>query len=566
MDGELYTITFDEQEEKKGEKIPARVTNVNAVHMQFTPTDDVTNVNAVHMQFTPTDDAANVNGAERGFPDAPPIRMKPERNTKLTDDWEKRLAERQKDAQKVRSADDFYAKYGPPPSLSTKDILKRQGTPQLPPLPSQTTKKSFYETAVEYAGETREKTDHIPFLCYWPSYEYMSRPQLDWYFYLREKLRAGEYITTDLSYLFVYIYELLNQIGVDGPEDGFAKMVDIWKNYRETYDKLDRYLIDWAGDYIIYYNCDPEKCFELLEKENLFLLMPADMLMDHYMKNDTAMPLELIARFCDYKFCESEFIKGREGSLFTDHLPNLFGEIRRSMNQKEDGGFKTRFVPYANIKHTKIPFLRTPFNNKTNTRLQVYPQYEQHKPLRAFVTAVVKEFENELRTLTKHKGRLRFDALPAEIADICKKTAAGAVSGAKRGQTVEITIDRTRLLALIQDSDEVRRKLIEGNYEYGEEPQEPEENAGTEQPPPKPAESGFLSGLSPVQQKIIGFLSENGDCGQKEMDGAFFGVFVGVEIDRINEEALNYEGIGDLLIGFENDRWHIMEDYLSEFC
>ena len=515
MDGELYTITIDEQAEK-GEKIPARVTNVNGA--------------------------------------APPLKI--ENNAQKSDDWEKRLAERQK----IRSPNDFYAKYGPPPSLSAKDILKRQGSPQLPPFPSQTTKKSFYETAKEYAGETREKTEHIPFLCYWPSYEYMSRPQLDWYFYLREKLRAGEYIKTDLSYLFVYIYELINQIGVKGPEDGFEKMAGIWKNYRDTYDKLDRYLIDWAGDYIIWYNCDPEKCFELLEKEGLFLLMPADMLMDHYIKNDTAMPLELIARFCDYRFYESEFIKGENGSLFTDHLPNLFGEIRRVMDQKEGDGFKTRFVPHANIKHTKIPFLRAPFDNKTNTRLQVYPQYEQHKPLRAFVTAAVKEFENELRILTRYKGRLRPEALPEEITDICKKTAAGALGGAKRGQTVKITIDRARLLMLIQDSDEVRRKLIEGNYEYGEEPSQPEETIETETEQ-KPAESGFLAGLSPVQQKIIGFLQENGKSGRSEMDEAFFGVFVGVEIDRINEEALNYGGIGDLLIAFENDSWHIIEDY-----
>jgi hypothetical protein len=523
MDGELYTITFDEQTEK-GEKIPLRSSNEN-----------------------------NLKNDGNRFANAD------------SDNWEKRLAERQNNTAKIRSADDFYAKYGKPPSPSTKDILARQGTPQLPPLPSQTTKKSFYEMASEYAAETREKTDHVPFLCYWPSYEYMSRPQLDWYFYLRGRLRAGEYIEADLSYLFIYIYEIINQVGISGPDDGFGIMVGIWKNYRKTHDKLDRYLIDWAGDYINYYNCDLGKSFDLLEKEGLFLLMPADMLMEHYIKSDMATPLELIARFSDYKFYESEFIKGADGSLFTDHLPGLFDEIRRSMSG-QGSGFEALFVPRGNIKHTKIPFLRAPFYNKTNTRLQVYPPYEQYKPLRVFVTAVVKEFENELRVLKKHKGRLRPDALPVEIVSICKNIAKQAVSVTKLEQAVEITIDRARLLALIQDSDEVRRRLIEGNYEYGEE--EKSDKEVKEEMPlliPELTENGFMSRLAPIQQKIIEYLLERGGSSKSgEIGAAFSGVFVGVEIDRINDAALESDEIGDLLIGFEDERWYIIEDYIED--
>ena len=524
MDSELYTITF-EDEERKGEKIPRRI---------------------------------NPAG-EKAAPSAP-IMAK-------SDDWEQRLAERRAGANKSGSVNDFYAKYGKPPSLTTKDILARQGAPQLPPLPNQTTKKSFYEMAVEYAGDTREQCESVPFLCYWPSYEYMSKAQLDWYFYLRGRLRAGEHIEADLSYLFVYIYELINQIGTADPGEGFEKMVGIWKNYRKTHDKLDRYMIDWVGDYIICYGCDPKKSFELLEKEDLFLLMPADMLMDHYMNNDSAMPIELIARFCDYKFYESEFIKGENGSLFADHLPGLFSEIRRSMGEKKEGGFRERFRPYANIKHTKIPFLRAPFENKANMRLQVYPPYEKYKPLRAFVTAAVKEFENELRAQKKFKGRLRPEKLPDEIAGICKKIAGEAASGEKIEQTVKITIDRERLLSLILDSDEVRKKLIEGNYEYGENTAQPDEKSEEDETPKaaeKPSENGFLAGLPPVQQKIIEFLLERGGSGASDEIGAAFpGVFAGVEMDRINAAALESEEIGDLLIGFENERWQIIEDYMD---
>ena len=497
-------------------------------------------------------------------------------------DWNSALAARRQNNMqnqpfgKARTQDQFYAKYGKPPSLTTKDILARQGNPQLPAR-NQETKRSFFESARGYADNIYEKTEHIPFMCYWPSYEYMSESQLNWYFYLRSCLRNGEYIDTDLSYLFVYIYELINQIGADNPDDGFEKMIKIWKNYRKKHDKLDRYLIDWSSDYINYYNCDAGRAFELLEKEDLLLLMPADMLMEYYIKNDMVIPLEVLARFSDYKFYESEFIRSSDGNLFTDHLPGLFHKIRQKINQNAENNFETLYSPPQIKRISKIPFLRAPFDNKLNIRLQGYLLYEQHKPLRNFITTVVKEFENQLRAMTKRKGRLRPDKLPDEIIKICQTYAKNAVEGNQPEQKLEIKIDRERLLALIQDSDEVRKRLIEGNYEYGGEPEQSEQSEQTEQientppdsaesPPSKrEADSGnkLLPDLSFVQQKIIDFLMEhNGSSRSGEIGAAFPGVFVGVEIDKINDAAL--ETIGDLLIAFEDERWYILEDYISE--
>ncbi|MCL2158549.1 MAG: TerB N-terminal domain-containing protein [Oscillospiraceae bacterium] len=503
-------------------------------------------------------------------------------------------------AKKIKTTNDFYRKYGPPPSPSTKDIEKRQGALQLVPLPNQTTKKSFYEMALEYAENSHEKTEHIPFLCYWPSYEYMSQPQLDWYFYFRSQLRRGEYIAADLSYIFVYIYELINQVGADGPEDGFVKIVNIWKNYRKAHDKLDRYLIEWTSDYILYYGCDADRAYALLEEQDLLLLMPVDVLMSHYMKRGAKLPIELLARLCDYKFYESAFIKGENENLFAAHLPELFDEIRRVIdqndqnNQKEGGGFEARFAPYKDIKHTKLPFMRAPFDNKKNVRLPVQLPYEKYKPLRGFVSAVVKEFENALRTIKKFKGRLRGDGLPAEIAEICKKFAEEAAALEKAGPPVEIKLDRERLISLIQDSDDVRKKLIEGSYEYGDVGDglldvppygdvgdgvldvPPYGDVGRDDPgappptvPPPAAmdvpSSVALPNLLPMHQKILDFLMEQGGSGSSgELEAAFPGVFVGVEIDRINEAAMESEAIGDLLVGFEDNRWYIIEEYINE--
>lgn len=469
---------------------------------------------------------------------------------------------------------DYYEKNRKPPSLTSSALIAKQKYFQPPEIQNHFNKKSFIELAREYAGKTHGKTERIPFMCYWPSYEYMSEAQLNWYFYMRDRIRGGEYIDTDLSYLFVYIYEIINQIGVSSPVDGLEKIIGVWINYRNAHEKLDRYLTEWTGDYINYYKCDAEKTFEILKREGLFLLMPADMLTDYYFKNDLIMPIELITRFSDYKYYESEFIKGDNGNFFIDHLTGLVHKIRCFMNEEKEGSFEKRDLIVSGARlYKKFPFQRATFNNPDNIRIETYLPYEQHKPFRLFITAVIKEFENQLRILTKYKGRLRPDKLPDGIKNICKTYAQNAFNGVQPEQKVEITIDREKLLALIQDSDEVRRKLIEGNYEYEGETKPAGESAviNTEKPMYAPAndiipdekDDSFKSVLTPVQKKILDYLlSRNGSCASGEMNAAFQGIFIGVEIDGINEAAL--EKIGDLLIGFEDEQWCIMEDYVNE--
>jgi hypothetical protein len=524
---ELYTITLYDLSEK-GEKIPERI-NTSKDILVFEKRKDVSN-------------------------------NKPQETSALISKSQKKL--------------DFYAKHEPPPVLTTASLIAKQA--YFKPLVNQNplSKRSFIELAREYADKTHEKTEHIPFMCYWPSYEYMSEAQLNWYFYMRGCLRNAEYINTDLSYLFVYIYELINQIGVNSPDEGLEQIINIWINYRNNYNKLDRYLTDWIGDYINFYTCDADRVFNLLKKEGLFLFMPTDMLSDYYFKNDLPLPIELITRFSDYKFYESEFIKGENGSLFTDHLSSLVNNIRCHMNQEKEGCFEKRDILISSKRQSKkLPFQRAVFHNPDNIRIDAYLPYEQHKPFRFFLTAVIKEFENQLRVLTKCKGRLRPDKLPEEIIDICTKYAQNAFKGEQPEQKIEITIDRERLLALIQDSNEVRKKLMEGNYEYDSQ-LKPDDAAGnTWTPAYEPtkdivpvkieAKNTFKSNLEQIQQKIIDYLLlKSGNSKTDEISVAFPGVFVGVEIDKINEAAL--EAIGDLLIGFENERWYIVEDYIND--
>ena len=104
-----------------------------------------------------------------------------------------------------------------------------------------------FEDDFDYRGQ---------FARYFPTYQSMDDHQLRGYFSWRSKVRRGVIEKTQLSFAFVYIYELLNQIGVSSPKEGFHKL----KNFRGAYgridSKIDFYVNLWLQDYVVYNRLD----------------------------------------------------------------------------------------------------------------------------------------------------------------------------------------------------------------------------------------------------------------------------------------------------------------------
>ncbi len=94
------------------------------------------------------------------------------------------------------------------------------------------------------------------FIHYFPTYQSMTDAQLRGYFSWRTKLRRGTLEQTSLSFAFVYIYELLNQIGVPSPLDGFHMLKRFWTEYRELDPRITRYVPVWLKDYALYHDLD----------------------------------------------------------------------------------------------------------------------------------------------------------------------------------------------------------------------------------------------------------------------------------------------------------------------
>ncbi|MDR1530812.1 MAG: TerB N-terminal domain-containing protein [Clostridiales bacterium] len=120
--------------------------------------------------------------------------------------------------------------------------------------------KVFYQQALFMKNFEDDYTERVPFSCYFPYYQLMSYEQLRTYFTWRAQVRravarekGGVIENTSVSYAFLYIYELLNNIGAASPMDGLDKLMAFWRAFRVCDAALDKYVPQWLKDYHVYY-------------------------------------------------------------------------------------------------------------------------------------------------------------------------------------------------------------------------------------------------------------------------------------------------------------------------
>jgi hypothetical protein len=91
-----------------------------------------------------------------------------------------------------------------------------------------------------------------------PQYDQMTLSQLSYYLYWRGEIRKGVYIKTDINYLFLYAYEIINLPDRIPPRKGAIELTRLWAAYREDFRYLDKYLGEWLCDYCLIHKVEPD--------------------------------------------------------------------------------------------------------------------------------------------------------------------------------------------------------------------------------------------------------------------------------------------------------------------
>lgn len=97
-----------------------------------------------------------------------------------------------------------------------------------------------------------EGTFDSSFQAFSPVYSDMTVRQLKGYFAWRTCVRHGQYPPTSTSTVFVYIYELLNGVGVKDATEAYRKLKELKDRYADRLDAVvARYASDWLRDLVI---------------------------------------------------------------------------------------------------------------------------------------------------------------------------------------------------------------------------------------------------------------------------------------------------------------------------
>lgn len=435
-----------------------------------------------------------------------------------------------------------------------------------------------------------EYTDHYveahPFAVYFPSYQQMTYEQLRTYFTWRTAVREGRVYSTWVSYAFVYIYELLQNIGVGDPRQGLEKLLEFWRSFRVFYPLLDRYLLAWLKDYHVYYPMD-RSFRDFADDSGLRLHYPMVFLYD--MKPEESF--ECYADLADYDIRHSSFYSETTLPLLRACFP-LVLERWRSAFEKRKRLFEDQIL-YAMPRETAWkPFAKALFCPDANQPdrqivLSVRESYTcqnrvwTHKaPMmqtsgRRLAGYILKEMEAQLREAEKYRHKLTAhpDVCDAavlrrleELGTTPSRLIAEGVAAYYRQATFKaVIIDRGSLEQIRREAQDTQAKLTVPDDQTEILPadaiqsrtDDPRESGKPRQP--DDPWSGLAEALAPVEREALAVILDAQDFAALARSRS---LMPEVLADAINQKAVDW--LGDALIEMdERGQAQIFDEYLD---
>lgn len=472
---------------------------------------------------------------------------------------------------------------------------------RLPFVQALSKEKRFVQQAKAMAERTGEKTAFVPFMSYWPTYEQMNDAQRSWYFYWRSEVRNGRFPFTDLSYIFVCLYELIHGVGWESPRQGYEQMMNLWDAYGRRYPKLDGYLAEWISDFVLVHKLDVP-LIDLIARSGtartgeLFDLELGRMLAE----DPASLTLEQLMALSDYDARRSKFYADGGSELMEEYAPQVIALVHSFLHKTTGKGLVDTFYKGSGKKIERYLFRSSVYDAETYGRTISLRVFELRKcpPLRYYVTQLLRCAENKLRELTGFKGRLRGVTLKRETETLIQRFLDKEFA-VKKASAPAVSIDPQKLAMLQKDSEDVRSMLTieaweepacEGHREVGAPAPSVEhgEHEGAEshedregRGPENSVERVFREPSSEVQRivwdtsaldedwttfaellgqahlEVLHALKSQMPTGELERIAETNGTMAELLLDEINSAAM--ETIGDLVIDGES----VADDYIA---
>jgi hypothetical protein len=420
---------------------------------------------------------------------------------------------------------------------------------------------TFLKEAQRYRGREGNPVPHIPFMQYWPSYSSMNSDQQQWYFYWRSRIRRGEFLPTDLSYIFVHVYELLNLVELPDVAQAAARLKAIWRAYRSQHPKLDNYLPDWGGDLLAFKQSMPAAMNWWRESLTMtdHVAAPATNLIIHQYvqagKLDEMSPY-LWAKLTTYRPRNKFYQEHNQDGMLDRAYKKAIQVAETYWRQTANESVLEKFTSPTIVPMRKPLFASAMvgYSHPQEIALGSSRNYLGDARLSDHLSAVVKYAENILRKQAHFSSKLSGIHLDAELAQALETAFAPVQTPPP---PIRITIDQARVASLHQES-KVIGDLLESEASTGE--ASPSKALYTDL-----AEMRRLWSLleAPYRLAIAGiFKKEIQTASELAPRLTAYSILPATLIDIINEKSLKL--LGDRLIYDDDGSLTLAEDFLDE--
>ncbi len=284
----------------------------------------------------------------------------------------------------------------------------------------------FRKAALVYFGYKTEKCEFVKFYSYMPQYSQLNKEQKNYYFYWRDMMYRGKFLKTDYSYIYLYVYEVLNLPDKIPPDEGIKHLCTLWRSYRKELPRLDLYFSEWVMDYCLVHRLEcpyeyiSDFIFDIVsvaDFKEFYLSAPSG-----FEKNSVSA---LLAYVSDYDWRTGKYSSGVSSS---DGSKSAFGanDYKYHMEGAMSlllSGIKSEML-YEYEKSCVTVFSRQAFRNSLCTHavkcsLEVgYHSLKSSDAIRSAFTAAVRYTENKLRFIMGVKSRIAVRDLPPEYKSI----------------------------------------------------------------------------------------------------------------------------------------------------
>ncbi|MDR1663325.1 MAG: TerB N-terminal domain-containing protein, partial [Clostridiales bacterium] len=442
------------------------------------------------------------------------------------------------------------------------------------------------------------------FSSYYPYYQIMNYYQLRTYFAWRARARENNIAPVPLSYVYLYVYELLNHIGVASPEEGLDKLMALWRAFRALDSTVGRYILRWVKDYHGYYPL-PRTFGAFLAENGLQLQYPESYPREAFIEFDFNWLLSV----SKYRVTASAFWKEETKGLITGCVEQVLREFQ-TLCENEKLCFHQIAYKISPKKAAWHPFDGALFFQKPGqpdraaalSENEIYFCYNQEWSAvsiadgnRAIAGYILRQTEKALRAATgfKHKMTANYNAVDINtrrklsekgisLEALIHKTAAEFFTQFNRTvvEVDERSLERIRREALdtqaklIVGEDEGAKKTVarESSVQSADLIHKETDAATTAEPPvtAAPPENNwdrFRRSLSETEAAVLTILllesKDNPPAGSRgftpgEPLAGAEGVLPEVLADGINQKA--QDAIGDNILEYHGEM-EIYEEY-----